>query len=76
MWTPATYRDRRTNQTQCRVCGCIFEASRHDAKYCSAKCRKRISRAMARLKETDPVAADPKASERASHNLTRTNKIL
>lgn len=44
----------RHHQCQCRVCHVVFEAVRDDARYCSPKCRQRISRFVR-------AAAKPKA---------------
>jgi hypothetical protein len=32
-------------QRSCTLCGSVFEAARVDARYCSARCRQRASRA-------------------------------
>lgn len=49
----------RVNQHQCHVCSALFDAVRHDARYCSSKCRKKISRAMALVRTVSPPASSP-----------------
>jgi len=53
----------RVNEHQCFVCSNTFEAVRDDARYCSAKCRKKISRAMALLNQIDPKHAKKKGKQ-------------
>lgn len=41
----ATYKPRRAkNVCVCEVCKATFQSTRYDAKTCSARCRKRLSR--------------------------------
>lgn len=38
------YKRRYIRQCECQVCGKLFFPVRYDAKTCSARCRKRLSR--------------------------------
>lgn len=43
---PRTKRTVRQSPTTCALCGTDFLAVRADARYCSTRCRQKISRAM------------------------------
>ena len=48
-----SYRPRRAkNVCVCEVCKCTFQSTRYDAKTCSPRCRKRLSRST----QSEPMA--------------------
>lgn len=54
---------RTTIEVECRVCGNVFEADRYHARYCSPRCRQRVSRAMRKFESETTEHAEFKARE-------------
>lgn len=47
-----SYRPRKLLTLECQSCGEVFQATRPDARYCTANCRKQSSRAMQAIRKT------------------------
>ena len=69
---PRKARAQRVNEHECHACGERFNAVRHDARYCGAKCRQQMSRSMRAIRVLKSVLGmtnGPKAAERLSNPL-------